>query len=113
MSIQRRIEQVKNQLSRMGDFRPGSVSQQYNVCGKKDCRCKDKKNPRKHGPYYILSYRFAGKNRTEYVNPQYLRTVNKQIANYADFQAIIDTWVGLEIQRSRLEMARLSKTKRP
>jgi hypothetical protein len=112
MSIECRIAQVKKQVSQMGSFRPGSVSQQYNVCGKKECRCKDKKNPQKHGPYYILSYRFAGKNRTEYVNPEHLRTLQTQLANYTTFQALIEKWVGLEIEKSKQEMARLSKSKR-
>jgi hypothetical protein len=111
MSIESRIQQVKNQLAEVGDFRPGSVSQQYNVCGKKECRCKDKKNPQKHGPYYILSYRFAGKNRTEYVSPLYVAALNEQLARYQDFQKLIQKWVGLQIERSRLEMAHISKAR--
>ena len=41
---------------------PGSISEQYNVCGKANCRCKDKDNPRKHGPQSRLSYCLPGKN---------------------------------------------------
>ena len=43
-------------------FLPGSLAEHYNVCGKARCRCKDKVNPRKHGPYYRLSYSLRGKN---------------------------------------------------
>jgi hypothetical protein len=112
MSIEGQIAQVKKQLNQMDGFRPGSVSQQYNVCGKKECRCKDKKNPQKHGPYYILSYRFDGKNRTEYVNPQYLQMLEARLKNYEAFQQLIQKWVGLEIEKSRQEMTRLSKPRK-
>ena len=103
MSIETRIAQVKNQVGKMEGFRPGSVSQQYNVCGRKECRCKDKKTPQKHGPYCILSYRFHGKNRTEYVNPEYLKTLRTRLTNHDAFQQLIQKWVGLEIEKSKQE----------
>jgi len=112
MNVDTKITQIKNRINRMEGFRPGSVSQQYNVCGKRECRCKDKKNPQKHGPYYILSFRFGGKNHTEYVNPQYLRTLEARLANYATVQALIRKWVGLEIEKSKREMANLGSVKR-
>lgn len=112
MDIASKIAQVKKQVCQMENFRPGSVSQQYNVCGKKECRCKDKKNPQKHGPYHILSYRFDGKNHTEYVSPEYRRTLETHLVNYATFKALVEKWVGLEIEKSRQEMARFSKPKR-
>jgi hypothetical protein len=38
--IEQRIQQIKNQLVALGDMRPGSLSKQFNVCGKPGCRCK-------------------------------------------------------------------------
>jgi hypothetical protein len=35
---------------------PGSLTRQYNVCGKAGCRCKDRAHPRRHGAYYKVSY---------------------------------------------------------
>jgi hypothetical protein len=52
-NLQQRINQLKSQLRALGPMRPGSLSRQYNVCGKPGCRCKDSKNPRRHGPYYM------------------------------------------------------------
>jgi hypothetical protein len=49
---------MKSQLRALGPMRPGSLSRQYNVCGKPGCRCKDPKNPRRHGPYDQLNYAF-------------------------------------------------------
>ena len=42
----------------------GSLSRQYNVCSSPGCRCKASP-PRKHGPYYQLSYTRNGKSTTE------------------------------------------------
>ena len=51
--LEQRIERVKMRLCALGDLRPGSLSEQYNVCGNPRCRCKDDP-PQKHGPYQQL-----------------------------------------------------------
>jgi uncharacterized protein DUF6788 len=58
--LEQRIEEIKNELVAIGEMRPGSLSEQYNVCGNPTCRCKDPKNPQRHGPYYQLSARAQG-----------------------------------------------------
>ena len=55
LALQREIERIKKELAELGDLRPGSLSKQYNVCGKPACRCKASP-PVKHGPYYQVSY---------------------------------------------------------
>jgi len=59
--LQQRINQLKAQLGEIGPMRPGSLSRQYNVCGKPGCRCKDPKNPRRHGPYINSTTSMVGK----------------------------------------------------
>ena len=59
--IQRQIAKIKGELLELGDLHPGSLSRQYNVCGKPGCRCKDPKNPRRHGPYHKVSYVYRGR----------------------------------------------------
>jgi hypothetical protein len=56
------LEKLFVQLVNLKPILPGSISEQYNVCGKANCRCKDKVNPRKHGPQSRLSYTLPGKN---------------------------------------------------
>jgi len=41
--------------------------EQYNVCGKPGCHCKDAKNPQKHGPYNQLSFTRRGQGGTRFV----------------------------------------------
>lgn len=38
--LSHRIERVKAQLQKLGDLRPGTLSEQYNTCRTPRCRCK-------------------------------------------------------------------------
>ncbi len=49
-ALEAEIAEIKRQLAAIGDLRPGTLSEQYNVCGNPKCRCKADP-PRKHGPY--------------------------------------------------------------
>ena len=74
----------------LGDMRPGAISEQYNVCGKAGCRCKDPNDPKRHGPYYQLSYTHMGKSTTEFVKKPMVSEVQKQLHNYAKFRKLTD-----------------------
>ena len=79
-------------------MRPGALSEQYNVCGKPNCKCKDPRHPQKHGPYYQLSYTHQGKSTTEFVKRDMLDEVRQQLANYAKFRKLTDEWVELSVR---------------
>ena len=98
---QDRINRIKEELAALGDMRPGTLSTQYNVCGKPGCRCKDPVEPRKHGPYYQLSYSHRGKSTTEFVKKPMLPTVRMQLRNYAKFRKLTEEWVALSVKISR------------
>lgn len=99
--IARRIERIKAALAGLGDLRPGTISQQYNTCGTPNCRCKADP-PRKHGPYYQLSYTRHGRSRTESIRPEHLVQVRSQTRNYHRLQALIDQWIEASIELDRL-----------
>jgi hypothetical protein len=61
--IERKIPALKTRSQELGPMRPGSVSAQYNVCGKPGCRRKDPQAPRRHGPDYQLNYIYQGNRR--------------------------------------------------
>jgi hypothetical protein len=86
----------------MGEMRPGSLSMQYNVCGNPSCRCKDKKNPKKHGPYYQLSYTHKGKSTTEFVKAEKVDEVRQQIKNFRELKKLTDEWVDLSVKIAKL-----------
>ena len=99
--IDRQIEHLKRQLAELGPMHPGSLSEQYNVCGKLGCRCKDPKNPQKHGPYYQLSFTWRGKSRTRFVRAERLAGMRQKIANYKRFRELTDEWVDLGVEREQ------------
>ena len=97
------IEEIKRQIAALGDLRPGSISEQYNVCGKKGCRCKADP-PEKHGPYYQLSYTRKGKSRSMFVKKGKVAEVEKQVENYRLLKSLVDRWVDLAIELADLKM---------
>lgn len=100
--LQKRIQQIKKQLSEIGDLRPGSLSTQYNVCGNPTCRCKRTDNPVKHGPYYQISYTRKNRSKTEFVKSEDVQEVRLQLKNYQLFKKLIDEWLELSLNVARL-----------
>jgi hypothetical protein len=74
-------------------MRPGSLNQQYTVCGKDGCRCVDPDRPKKHGPYYQLSYVHDGKSTTQFIGKKSLEGVRQQLKNYKKFRELTTEWV--------------------
>jgi hypothetical protein len=104
-SIKKRIGKIKEELAKIGDMRPGSLSKQFNVCGNPTCRCKDKENPKKHGPYYQLSYTHKGRSKTEFVRKGTEKQIKQELKNHEKFRRLTQEWVdlSLEIARRRRE----------
>lgn len=100
------IAQIKRQLQTLGPMRPGSVSRQFRVCGSPNCRCLDPNHPQLHGPYYQVNYMFAGKKGAYYVQPDELKTVRAELANYKKFRRLTTQWVGLTVKIARTKQKR-------
>jgi hypothetical protein len=100
--IDKRIQKIKKELMELGELRPGSLSQQYNVCGKATCRCKDPENPRRHGPYYQVSYGRKGKSSSTFVRPEDVAAVRKQLANYKKLMQLVNLWIDLGLEQSQI-----------
>jgi hypothetical protein len=111
--IENQIGKIKNELLALGELRPGSLSKQLNVCGKSGCKCKDPKNPQKHGPYYQISYCRKGKSSSAFVRPESLIDVGMQLANYKKLMELVNLWIDLALEHSKLKLnlSRLNKNK--
>lgn len=107
--LEAEIEKIKKELTAIGDLRPGSLSRQYNVCGTPNCRCKQDP-PRKHGPYYQLSFTRRGRSRTKFVKKHQVAAVRKQLKNYARLRKVVDRWIDLSTELCQL---RLEQDERP
>jgi hypothetical protein len=111
LSLEARIAKLKQEIVCLGDLRPGKLSQQYNVCGKADCRCKADP-PQKHGPYYQLSFTRNGKSSTQFVRQEDLAVVRQQLRNYQQLRELIDRWITLGMELSRLRLQPSSERSR-
>ena len=90
--IERRIDRIKRALLEIGPMRPGSLTRQY-------------KDPQHHtGAYWQISYTRQMKSRTEYVREEWVPEIQRQIATHKRFKRLIDQWVELDIERSKLAM---------
>jgi len=91
------INKVQKELLKVEEFRPGSLSLQYNVCGSPGCRCKGK-YPVKHGPYYKVSYTRKGKGKNLFIKKEEVEIVKNQIENYNKFKKLMDSWIDISIE---------------
>jgi len=103
-ALEKKIQQIKTQLLALGDMRPGSLSRQYNVCGKKGCRCKDPVHPQRHGPYYQLSYVHRGRSTSQFIRPELRATVRAELATFKTFRKLTAQWVDLALTVAKLKL---------
>jgi len=90
--IEQRIDRIKRTLPEIGPMRPGSLTLQY----------KDPQN--QTGAYWQVSYTRRMKSRTEYVRKEYVKEVRRQTVTHKRFKRLVDQWIDLSIEHSRLTM---------
>ncbi|MGH8603137.1 MAG: DUF6788 family protein [Egibacteraceae bacterium] len=111
-SLETRIQKIKEEIATLDELRPGSLSRQYNVCGNPDCRCKANP-PSKHGPYYQLSFTRQGKSTSQFVRHEDLPAVTRQLQNYRRLRQLVDAWIELGMELSRLKLQKPESKKPP
>jgi hypothetical protein len=90
--IEQRIARIKEALGQIGPMRPGSLTRQY-------------RNPKQRvGAYWQISYTRQMKSHTEYVRSEWEPDIRKQIANYKQFTCLVEQWINLGIEHSKLRM---------
>ena len=99
--LEQPIDRIKRNLLALGPLHPGSLTRQYSVCGKAGCRCKDRPNPRRHGPYYKVSYGYRARFTSRFVRRQDAKAVRAELANYKRMRKWVETWVGLAIRLAK------------
>ena len=90
--IEQRIDRIKRMLLEIGPMRPGSLTRQY-------------KDPQHHaGAYWQISYTRRMRSRTEYVRREWVKELRRQIVTHKRFKRLVDQWLELSIEHSRLTM---------
>lgn len=100
LQIERQIEKIKKELLLIGEMRPGTLSKQY------------KEPKEKKGEYYQLSYTHKMKSRTEYIRHWFVKDIRGQVKVYKKFKKLVERWVQLSIEHSRLKI-KIAKMDKP
>jgi len=90
--ISEQVKKIKEELNEIGAMRPGTLSRQYKLPQKKV------------GFYWQLSYTRKMKSHTEYIRSPFVQEIRQQIVAYRRFKKLMDRWVDLAIEESRLKM---------
>jgi hypothetical protein len=102
LALRAQIRAIKQELAELEVLRPGSLSQQFNVCGSPGCHCKASP-PQKHGPYYHLSYTRNGKGGTRSIPKHNVPAIRAALKSYARLRRLVDRWIDLATELSDLE----------
>ena len=81
-------------LAKLGAMRPGTLTVQYRNPGERKT------------PFHQISYTRKGRSRSEYVRPESLPAVRREIAAYKKFRRLVEEITDLSLEASRLRHKR-------
>jgi len=74
-----------------------------------NCRCKDPENPKKHGPFYNLSFVCNGKSTSRFIKPEFVKEIKAQLLNYKQFKGFVNDWKNLGAELAKLKINLVKK----
>jgi hypothetical protein len=81
-------------LAKLGAMRPGTLTVQY-------------RNPsERKTPFHQISYTHKSRSRSEYVRPENLPAVRREIDTYKKFRRLVEEIIDLSLEASRLRHKR-------
>jgi hypothetical protein len=90
------------ELSELGDFQPGSITNVTRRCGKPSCHCAQPNDPG-HGPHRQLTQKIQGKTVTHTLpSPAAVRKAEKEISEFRRFQKLSQELVRINQKICRL-----------
>lgn len=91
---ERTIRALLAGMAKLGAMRPGTLTVQY-------------RNPtEKKTPFHQLSYTHRGRSHSEYVRPESLAAVRREVETYKRFKILIEALTELSLEASRLRHKR-------
>ena len=86
--LEARRARLMERLAAIGDFRRGSISENYRRCGKPNCACAQPGHPG-HGPRYLWTRTVAGRGtRGRQLAAGEVEKVRGELARYQEFAAL-------------------------
>jgi len=107
-ALRRDYEAAKAALHEVGFICEGSLAEVYHCCKKPNCRCADPE--RRHGPYFQLTWKQAGKTVTRRLSAEQARLYRDWIANRRRLEAVIDEMHALSRRAGQYLMAELGQS---
>lgn len=105
--LRRDYDTLKAQLAEVGFICEGSVVRLYTSCGKPGCRCADPNQ--RHGPYYQLSWKEAGKTISRRLSEEEASLYREWITNRHRLQSLINQMQGLSRRAGEYQLADLGR----
>jgi hypothetical protein len=91
--LEQRRERLYEQLAEVGDFRRGSVSENWRRCGKANCACAQPGH-RGHGPRMLWTRSLGGgKSRARQLRAEEVEKVRAELATYYRFASLSEELV--------------------
>ena len=91
---EKKIQTLLADMAKLDAMRLGALTVQY-------------RNPaEKKTPFHQLSYTHKGKSRSEYVRPENLVAVKKEVETYRKFRTLVEAITDLSLEASRLRHKR-------
>ncbi len=87
-ACEREYDRIKERVHDVGFICEGSLVERWTSCGKPNCRCATDPDHR-HGPYYQLSWKEAGKTVSRRLPPEHARLYEEWITNRRQLNALI------------------------
>jgi hypothetical protein len=85
---QQEYRRIKARIQDVGFICEGSLVQRWMPCGKPNCRCST--NPKqRHGPYWQLSWKEAGRTVSRRLSPEHARLYKEWIANRRALESLL------------------------
>jgi hypothetical protein len=99
--LERHRADILAQISRLADFRPGSITATQGRCGNPNCHCHKPGQPG-HGPNPRLTYKVEGKTITEsFATPAAQRKAEREVTEFARYRELSRAFVEVNAQICR------------
>lgn len=96
--LETKREGLINELTQLGDMRPGSLVSRFRKCGKSSCHCAQPASEG-HGPSWSLTRSVEGKTVTKVIpRGSAVEQTKAQIAKYRRFRKLVQELIELNVQ---------------
>jgi len=99
--LERRRNEIAQQIAGLGDLRPGSVTAIRKKCGKANCCCLNEDHPG-HGPHWRLTYKVDGKTQTESLVGEAIQKAESEVAEFRKFQQLSREFIEINTRICKL-----------